>query len=147
MVTGLPPYYSNDRQQLFDKIKTQPIRFSPNIYLSPNLKSLLEKLFEKDPSKRLGAKGAYELKSDPWFQNIDWDALLHKKIIAPFRPKCNSETDVKNFDPEFVESDLNSYTGDSGSLDGGKKYPAWSYGGDTSVKAEKMDVQENVLQY
>ena len=54
MVVGLPPFYSKNRTQLFDKIKFG----NPNIppYVSQKLRNLLEKLFQKNPENRLGSK-------------------------------------------------------------------------------------------
>jgi serine/threonine protein kinase len=66
MVVGLPPFYSKNRTELFDKIKFG----NPNIppYISQKLKNLLEKLFQKNPDNRLGTKnGVAEIKSNPWF--------------------------------------------------------------------------------
>lgn len=47
MITGLPPFYSKNRNELFDKIKNA----KPNIpsYVSAKLRNILECLFEKRP--------------------------------------------------------------------------------------------------
>lgn len=46
----------------------------------------------------------------PFFKNIDWNAILNKKIKPPFTPKFNTEADiVKYIDKEFSEADPNSY--------------------------------------
>jgi protein-serine/threonine kinase len=39
------------------------------------------------------------LKAHPFFDGIDWDALLKKEIPPPFKPVLKSESDVSNFDP------------------------------------------------
>ena len=39
---------------------------------------------------------------------MNWEALINKKIIAPFRPNINDQEDVKYFDDEFVELPLKS---------------------------------------
>jgi len=41
----------------------------------------------RDPKKRLGAKGGDELLSHAFLKNIDVKKLLAKKIDAPFKPK------------------------------------------------------------
>jgi serum/glucocorticoid-regulated kinase 2 len=43
MVTGVPPYYSSNRQELFERIKIYPPKYPNN--LSKPLRSLLEGLF------------------------------------------------------------------------------------------------------
>ncbi len=99
MMTGIPPFYSQDREELFEKIKFDTIKF-PSMF-SPNLKDLLTKLFHKDPKLRLGSgpKGAEEIKSHPWFENVNWDAIYHQEVKAPFIPVIKDEVDVSNFDP------------------------------------------------
>ena len=72
MITGLPPYYSNNRQKLFDSIQNQPVKIVNNV--SPALRSLFEGLFEKNPDKRLGSgnNGANDIKNHIWFEKVDW---------------------------------------------------------------------------
>lgn len=99
MLTGLPPYYTPNREELFEKIKYYTLKYPP--YLSPNVRSLLEGLFKKEPDKRLGGgpNDAEDIKKHPWFDGLDWDALLRKEIPAPFVPIIKEDTDVSNFDP------------------------------------------------
>lgn len=121
MVVGLPPFYSKSRTELFDKIKFN----NPNVppYVSQKLKNLLEGLFQKNPQNRLGSKnGASDIKSHPWFEKLDWNNIEAKNIKAPFIPLIKSEVDVSNFDPEFTECSVNSYTEASMKEDDGKAY-------------------------
>lgn len=46
----------------------------------------LFKLLTKDPHKRLGFRGASEIKSHPFFSSINWRRLEAGKIEAPFVP-------------------------------------------------------------
>jgi len=60
-------------------------------------------LLNRNPKHRLGAKGdAAELKAHPFFEGINWDALLRKEIPPPFKPVLKSESDVSNFDPVSI---------------------------------------------
>ena len=47
MLTGLPPFYTKNRKDLFDKIQKVNIKFPQ--WFSPELKDLLSKLFVKNP--------------------------------------------------------------------------------------------------
>lgn len=72
MVTGHPPFESPNRYQLFEDIRNAEVKIPKNVQstltqLSPKLQSLLKGLLEKSSKKRLGAKGAVEVKSHPWF--------------------------------------------------------------------------------
>jgi len=72
----------------------------------------LEKLFVKDPSKRLGGtNGAKEVKSHPWFARFDFKYIIDREVKAPFVPKLKNETDVTYFDSEFLETPI--YSGGS----------------------------------
>lgn len=75
MYSGLPPYYSEDRAKLFENIKNNEVEYPKN--MSPNLRNLLEGLFVKNPSLRLGADGSLRIKYHPWFANIDWAKIYN----------------------------------------------------------------------
>eukprot|EP00479_Gromia_sphaerica_P003452 TRINITY_DN14029_c0_g1_i2.p1 TRINITY_DN14029_c0_g1~~TRINITY_DN14029_c0_g1_i2.p1 ORF type:complete len:117 (+),score=13.72 TRINITY_DN14029_c0_g1_i2:748-1098(+) len=85
MLTGMPPFYSRDRDRLFKKILSRDLRFP--IYFSSEVKSLLRGLMNRNAQKRLGSKAdAIEIKSHPFFNGVDWDALLNKKLRPHFVP-------------------------------------------------------------
>ncbi len=54
MLTGLPPFYSENTNELFEMIKTQPFELKKPV--SPNCKNLIERLLDKNPKTRLGSK-------------------------------------------------------------------------------------------
>lgn len=83
LVTGTLPFESDD----FNQLKMKVTKIKPHIpnYLTPDLKDLLERLFEKDPKKRIGATGGVrEVMKHAWFKGIDWEALEKKKVKMPF---------------------------------------------------------------
>ena len=60
----------------------------PEEYFSPLVKDLLQKLFERDPLKRLGTKSHTEIKEHPFFQGkIDFGLLELGRIEAPWKPR------------------------------------------------------------
>ncbi len=65
--------------------------------MSMELRDLIWKLLAKEPEKRLGHKGADQVKSHSFFKGINWDDVLKKKLKAPFVPTLNSEEDVRYF--------------------------------------------------
>ncbi|KAI5816912.1 kinase-like domain-containing protein [Pyronema omphalodes] len=101
MLTGLPPFYDENTNDMYKKILQDPLSFPPD--MDPNAKSLLIRLLDRDPAKRLGANGAAEIKSHRFFETIDWRKLLQKKIQPTFRPNVTNAMDTKNFDPEFTQ--------------------------------------------
>lgn len=109
MLTGLPPFYTNTREELFDKIKFGTPKYPSK--MSPSAKDLLTGLFNKDPEQRLGSgsSGARSIKAHPWFSGINWDAFLRREVKPPFVPVIKGELDVSNFDTEFTETNIESY--------------------------------------
>ena len=53
MLTGLPPFYSKDKEKLFNNIKNGNLKYYD--YLSNNAIRFLKDIFVKDPEKRLGS--------------------------------------------------------------------------------------------
>lgn len=106
MLTGLPPWFSQDRQKLFMGIKTAPLRFPPEV--SPLAKSVLSEFLKRDPLDRLGSGGVEQVKKHPFFASIDWVALYELRIPAPFIPRLLSSLDTANFDATFTRLPLYS---------------------------------------
>ena len=116
MLTGLPPFYTTKRDELFENIKNGKLKYPTRLSISAV--DLLDKLFNKDPTKRLGSgpNGAEEIKKHNWFSLVNWDAYLRKEIKPPFIPKISNEIDVSNFNPEFTEAPIENLV-DSGQID------------------------------
>lgn len=72
------------------------------VFLGEKMRNLVQRLLVKDPSERLGSKGSMEIKNHPWFEGVDWEALMNKSAKAPFVPSITSSSDVSNFDEEFT---------------------------------------------
>lgn len=109
-VCAQPPFYSQNRNALFDRIRFGRLEFPA--YLSANAVSLLTgvraavaavrcvgcicsntaldlpQLLTRDPHKRLGCGegDAAEVKKHPFFSFIDWDALLKGRTKPPWKP-------------------------------------------------------------
>ena len=110
MLTGMPPFYSRNRDRLFQKILKAELKFPR--FLSSEARNLLESLLDRNSDSRLGSGGdAEQVKSHAWFDGLDWDLLLQKKITAPFKPNINLPTDTGNFDSEFTNLPLDSVGG------------------------------------
>lgn len=103
MLTGLPPFYTRDREKLFERIRRGELTYPS--YITAIAKNLLQQLLTGDPAKRLGGgpSDGEEVKGHPFFTGIDWLAILHRRVIPPFKPNVSEEGDVKYFDKEFVD--------------------------------------------
>lgn len=95
MLTGRSPWKSETQNAVLRELRSkEPVKLSPE--LSNHGRSIISGLVTRNPRKRLGARGAMELKSHPFFwprlkQSSDWKKLLERQIKPPIRPcKMNS---------------------------------------------------------
>jgi len=103
MLTGLPPFYTRDRDKLFERIRRGDLTYPS--YVSKVAQELLKALLTGDPTQRLGGGvgDGEEVKAHPFFLGIDWVATTQRRVTPPFRPNISQEGDVKYFDKEFVD--------------------------------------------
>lgn len=48
-VVGFPPFYSHDKDKIFDSIKHEEVGFPETAHLSPEIKWIISDLLKKDP--------------------------------------------------------------------------------------------------
>jgi len=101
MLTGLPPFYSQNINIMYQKILNGELRYPPTI--SIDAQSLLDGLLTRDPERRLGTNPPDDIRSHAFFRTIDWDKLYARQIQAPFKPKVKSEADTSQIDPVFTQ--------------------------------------------
>jgi len=108
MCCGWSPFFAEDTQQMYKNIAFGKVRF-PKDALSLDGRNFVKGLLNRNPKHRLGAeRDALELKEHPFFSDVDWEALVSKKSIPPFKPKLKSETDTSNFDSEFTDAPISA---------------------------------------
>jgi serine/threonine protein kinase len=103
MLTGLPPFYTEDEENMYHKIMTATIDFSKP-YFSPEAQDIIKKFLNRDPLQRL--QDPREIKSHPWFRDINWDKLMRLELTPPFIPSVKSADDVSNIDEEFLRENV-----------------------------------------
>jgi len=83
MLVGTPPYYDNNKDQMFKNIKQGSLKMPDR--LSEEAKDLLVKLLNWDRARRLGAgrTDAEEIKSHSFFRNINWKDVYERKLVHP----------------------------------------------------------------
>uniref|UniRef100_A0A8C6PGG7 non-specific serine/threonine protein kinase n=1 Tax=Nothobranchius furzeri TaxID=105023 RepID=A0A8C6PGG7_NOTFU len=106
MMCGRLPFYNQDHERLFELILMEEIRFPKS--LAPEGKALLAGLLKKDPKQRLGGgpDDAKEVMTHKFFTPINWQDVIEKKLIPPFKPQVTSETDTRYFDDEFTAQSI-----------------------------------------
>ena len=102
MITGLPPFYSRNRETMFEKITKADLVFPAG--MGEGARDILSKLLVRDPKKRLGSGDgdADELKQHVYFADIDWKSLEKGDVPAPWAPTVYGSLDTSQFDQEFT---------------------------------------------
>ncbi|KAI0087835.1 AGC/Akt protein kinase [Irpex rosettiformis] len=101
MLSGLPPFYDENTDAMYQKILQQPLAFGEEI--GSSARSILTGLLTRDPHHRLGVNGADDIKKHAFFaKHLDFNKLLKKEIQPPFKPSVTSPVDVSNFDTVFT---------------------------------------------
>lgn len=62
MLTGLPPFYDENTNEMYRKILSEPLHFPGPEIVPPAARDLLSKLLDRDANRRLGVNGASEIK-------------------------------------------------------------------------------------
>ncbi|SMQ51355.1 unnamed protein product [Zymoseptoria tritici ST99CH_3D7] len=129
MLTGLPPFYDENTNEMYRKILSEPLHFPGPEVVPPAARDLLTKLLDRDATRRLGTNGAAEIKAHPFFHSIDWRKLLDRKYEPSFKPSVVDERDTANFDKEFTsEAPADSYVeGPVLSQTMQQQFQGWSY--------------------
>ncbi len=138
MLLGQSPFRGEDEDEIFDAIlEDEPLY---PITMPRDAVSILQKvgeyttssrsrckphtplqLLQRDPNRRLGSgkEDAEEIKRQPFFKDVSFDDVLHKRIPPPYFPKIVSYfpcphgsnhspqrqsgmADTSNFDEEFT---------------------------------------------
>lgn len=107
LLFGVPPFYDIDNSKMEKKILNDELVFPKFTEISENISDLLKKLLIKNPSERLGGKDGFEeIKKHPFFEGINFDDIINKKVDIEYKPTVeNAEKERKNF-IEFTYEDL-----------------------------------------
>ena len=104
MMAGRTPFYDKNRKLMFYNIINCEPHFPPTF--SDDACMALRGLLIRDPAERLGGgeAGADAIKQQPFFSDIDFDALLRKELAVPYQPAVQSETDTKFVPKSYLQA-------------------------------------------
>lgn len=102
MLLQQSPFRGEDEDEIYDAILADEPLYP--IHMPRDSVAILQKLLTREPDQRLGSgpTDAQEIMSQPFFRNINWDDIYHKRVQPPFQPQITSPTDTSNFDSEFT---------------------------------------------
>ncbi|KAH9929845.1 uncharacterized protein B0H18DRAFT_1149238 [Fomitopsis serialis] len=95
---GIPPFHDETPEKVFENILSGRVQWHEGYMdISPEAKDFMQRLMTQDPSRRLGANGADEVKDHPFFAGIDWDKVTATE--AAFIPQVTDPESTDYFDP------------------------------------------------
>ena len=111
LLYGITPFFNKNKARMYELIETGELKFPKIIKIDEEVKplkvseaakSIITKLLEKNPGSRLGKAGLSEIKSHPFFGNLNFDMVIKRKLKSPFKPTVSDEDLACNFDEEYT---------------------------------------------
>jgi len=129
MLTGMPPWYTKEREVLFERVRRAPLEFPTHV--SGPARKIISGLLLRESGKRLGVsgRGSQDVMTQPFFSHIDWKALYDRRLAPPFRPRRDiGSVDASNFDKVFTKMRVQQPNGPSSVAQSGV-FPDFSFQG------------------
>ncbi|GAA5995135.1 uncharacterized protein JCM10292_004556 [Rhodotorula paludigena] len=103
-IVSIPPFHDETPEKVFENILSRRFEWHEDVVeMSPEAHDFIDRLLNPDPKRRLGTKGAAEVKSHPFLDGIDWDNLLKQPV--DFVPKVADPESTDYFDPRGATDD------------------------------------------
>lgn len=118
MLSSHSPFYGRgDIMDLYARIIKNEYRYPPHV--TPDARDLIDQFLKPKPTHRLGVikGGADKIKSQRWFNPLDWEALLWKKLPAPYVPSSASISKLSNFAKNARQVKVAPYVDDGSGWD------------------------------
>merc|ERR1711907_528297 len=87
MLTGMPPFYSDNPMQIYQKITTAKIEWQKII--TKQARGVMQGLLERNT--RLRTNSWAQLLKHEWFEGVDTEAILAGTAKAPWSPNLKKE--------------------------------------------------------
>jgi len=116
MIAGTSPFadhVNGDHMVICKKIVRNKVEYPRRF--GEKAKDLVTRLLVREPHLRIGclSGGHQDIKDHPWMKSMDFNALLRKRIKAPWVPEIKDYLDTSSFE-DFAEDDnVEPYPGDS----------------------------------
>lgn len=113
MLASYTPFYgAGGHLQMYNRISRGKFKYPS--HFPKDVKNLIKGLLQVQPSKRLGVVqgGAVSVMIHKWFKGFDWQALLWRKLQAPFRVAVKDDFDLSNYDPKVQALKVKAYKDD-----------------------------------
>ncbi|GAA5951029.1 hypothetical protein JCM3765_004657 [Sporobolomyces pararoseus] len=102
-IYGFPPFHDETPEKVFDNILSRRFDWHEGeIEISADAKDFIDRLLCTDARRRLGARGAEEVKAHPFLEGVDWDNLL--KGPVEFVPNVDDPESTDYFDARGAQN-------------------------------------------
>ena len=100
MLVGYAPFCSEETKDVCYRVMNwkQYLKIPDDVVISKEAEDLIFKMINNS-NERLGKNGVEEIKSHPFFKNVDWENIRNSK--APFIPELENDYDTKYFEEKF----------------------------------------------
>mmetsp|Transcript_21884 Transcript_21884/g.31883 ORF Transcript_21884/g.31883 Transcript_21884/m.31883 type:complete len:736 (+) Transcript_21884:44-2251(+) len=137
MMHGRTPFYDKNRKLMFYRIINTAPSFPPqfSIEACDCIRSLLN-VSEQD---RLGSgpRGARDIMETAFFSPIDFEALIRRELIPPFRPDVVNEFDTKYVPKTYLQAEARDSVVENKKGEVNPNFEAFTFRGDSALDDEK----------
>ena len=125
MLVGIPPYFTNSKEQIFRNIERADLKI-PN-FISNKAQKLIKALLKKEPNLRLGSKGdVEEIMNYEYFKDVDWNKVYNRELKPP--KNIQDGRQIKMFkEPKLFADDEEDDDGDENGNEDNTKFEGWSF--------------------
>lgn len=111
MLTAENPLRGENRRESEHLTKHRDLTDALPAYIQPTAKDVSLKLLNRDATKRLGCgeAGVKEIKQHPFFEPIDWVALMAMEMPCPFEPDIEYEQPQRQPIPKEITYQLDYF--------------------------------------
>lgn len=103
MITGITPFAAETHDQMYQRVLFDDLTFPDNF--DPDAVDLITGFLRRDPFTRLS--DVYNVRTHPYFtRHLNWKDVHAKRIQPSYIPARQFETDLCNFDPEFLNMSI-----------------------------------------
>lgn len=98
MLHGIDPFDAPDTMEIYSNILACKVKFTR--VFPADAKSLVKHLLTSDLSKRYGnlSNGPNDVKNHRWYNSLNHNDVLQKKVTPDYVPPIKNESDTSNFD-------------------------------------------------
>lgn len=86
MITKKMAFHGRTENATFGKVSSGHYAWPSTVRVGKNLKSFVASLLTVDAAKRLGTRGASEVKQHSYLKDVVWNRMLLRQYLAPYLP-------------------------------------------------------------